>query len=476
MAEGISGTSRVLASKQLRVAGALLVIAAAVTLGNLRELDARNYFFADDWGWFYKANFTGFGEIFHILPNHIYNDRPVGALVIKILYEIFGLDYVVFQNFQFGIHVFNCVLTFFIARRYAHTFGAMLSAILAGLWFSSNEAVFWTGAIFDLLGATFSLLTILLWQKSHDRKSILLIAGLILCYALAVRTKEFAIGLPAILFLMSVMLEKQSLVGALRRLAPILVVFAILAARYVQLYLDSRTLMESPGNAYALQFGAFPGALAYYASQVSYYTTLGLIIPAVIFVSLTAPAAFIGRYRRILTVFLFSFVVLLGPTLLLGNQRFELYLYAPHFMLAIAIGALVPPNGSWLVRAGVAAICLVIVIVPLNSRWRENILIFTDQKTAIYKTQMKEISRHTAKIEPGSQVFISGLDPYFNLFSFRAGDVLRILVDEKDIKVVIEKPKEELLAEFCAASGHRLFFAYENDLITDQTAMAEAGC
>ena len=61
----------------------LFVLTLVITL-NLGSISPNNYFFADDWGWFYRTKFTDFSD-FPIIPTQLYNDRPVGEIVLRLL-------------------------------------------------------------------------------------------------------------------------------------------------------------------------------------------------------------------------------------------------------------------------------------------------------------------------------------------------------------------------------------------------------
>src|SRR6218665_2031112 len=67
---------------------ALIAIAASAWI-----LDPRLFFYADDWSWQLSAAFTPPADYLKLFPTQIYNDRPVGALFIKAVYSLFGLNY-----------------------------------------------------------------------------------------------------------------------------------------------------------------------------------------------------------------------------------------------------------------------------------------------------------------------------------------------------------------------------------------------
>src|SRR5207248_10040837 len=110
--------------------------------------------YADDWQWLWRAQFFPWAQNYSILPAIAYNDRPVGAILITLMYVTCGLDHHCFQVILLLIHAANSILLYAIATRYTARLPALLASLLAATWFSTLIAVGWTAAIFDLFGAT----------------------------------------------------------------------------------------------------------------------------------------------------------------------------------------------------------------------------------------------------------------------------------------------------------------------------------
>src|SRR4030042_5587753 len=75
------------------------------------------FFYADDWGWLYRAEFSPYKVLFSLLPNQIYNDRPVGAVFIKFIYSLFRLNNINFHLVLLAIHICNSILVYLITRK-----------------------------------------------------------------------------------------------------------------------------------------------------------------------------------------------------------------------------------------------------------------------------------------------------------------------------------------------------------------------
>lgn len=444
-------------------------IVLSVVFIALKHIGYNLFFFADDWAWLHRAAFNTFGELFSLMPEQIYNDRPVGAVMIKFMYDMFGLEWRSFQIFQAGIHALNCVLVFLIAKPHMSRTGAALAGILAATWIASNTAVFWTAAMFDLLGATLCLLAVLFRQLAQARNNDWRIDILgIATYFLAIRTKEFAIGLVVVMLLMSVLLGRRKILESLKELLPYLVVTALLAGRYVYLFSATPPLPAGTSNPYALHFLDVLNNLAVYVGHVFYMEVFGFygvvaICVAILFGSILSKA---GGWR-ITAVGFAGFAILLGPTLLLSNHLDPLYLYAPHFFLAIAIGGLV---GRGIPATVIAlAISVIMLVVPPGSGWNKNIINFTLAKGQMARGQFQSFQPLMSGFPSGSTVFISGVEPYFNPFSYGPGYSIKILANDKTLQAVLEKPEDQLVAEFCAKQGPKAFVAFTDAVAVDTT-------
>src|SRR5438105_4264924 len=60
----------------------IAAIVAAAFIYNAWLLDSRNFFYADDWQWLWRAEFLPLAQHFGILPVMVYNDRPIGVMLI----------------------------------------------------------------------------------------------------------------------------------------------------------------------------------------------------------------------------------------------------------------------------------------------------------------------------------------------------------------------------------------------------------
>ena len=457
----------------------IVAILAATFLYNRWLLDARVFFYADDWTWLYYAEFLPWREYLRVFPTEIYNDRPVGAAFIKTLYQIFGLNHFAFQSVLLSLHAINCVLIYTIAARYVGRSGALLTALLGAMWFSALTAVGWPAAIFDLLGATLCFSTLLLRQVAIRSSSSIGydLAGAT-CYLLAVRTKEFALGLVVLLVLMNLIVERKSVRVTLKELLPYGVVFVVYAFRYARLM---ATAPPASGTAYALDFSGSTvlSSLGFQVSTAFYGEFIGVIGVTSVIVGLAAALSTAGAEARRVAAFGFAgFVIMLGPTLLLATNSntayHALYLYTPHFFLALVIGSLF---GRRILPTLVAVAISLTVLVPPN--WvhqRQNVVNFYLAMGEVSRAEFFSAVNLLAPLPKGATVFISGVEPFLNPFANGPGKSLAIAFKDRTLAVVVELLDTELLAKFCEEPGPKRFLRFAGKQGSEATAEMGTRC
>jgi hypothetical protein len=317
----------------------------------------------------------------------------------------------------------------------------------------------------------------LFWQAScaARRKTIYAIAGALL-YFLAVRAKENIITLPLLLLLAGVLLEKKNLKPAVALIVPHLAVMATLGLLYANILRASPTYLGGE-SMYALYFSEAYRNLYLYIKDVFYYQVAGKAGFLSVFAMFAAACVFSRHYRPLLLLCAVGFLLMLGPVLFLKGRAFSWHLYLPHFFLSLAIGALFSLNLFWKATSLLFAICL--IFWPMNSFWYRAGTQVIAETTSLYKEQMASFLAEAGDIEPGSAIFIAGLEEHFSVFAWGPGNPGNaIMVAKKDplLRFVIEKPEPVLLKEFCAAHGPKYFFRADGPLVENTTGEAAALC
>ena len=277
---------------------------------------------------------------------YVNNFRPAGHFFFHLMERAAGLEFPPYVRAVHALHFLNVWLVWLVLRRFE------LPAPAAGagsLFFAFHMALFdayWKPMyVFDLLCATFSLLSILFYQRRRWVPSFLALW-------LAYKSKEPAVMLPAVLAAYEYWFSTEHGKRRWLRLAPF---FA------VSLCFGLQALLHRPadGDTYAMSFSPFS-----VATTLSFYARHVLLVPYAGFALFALP--FFVHDRRV-SLGLFALLALLTPVLLLPGRMFSAYLYLPMTGLALAFAAVaarVPP-------AALAAFFL--LWLPFNYiRLREN--------------------------------------------------------------------------------------------------------
>ncbi len=443
----------------------LVVAVIAALWFNRWILDSAHFFFADDWGWLERAQFGPWRSSIHLLPTAIYNDRPAGELLIRGLYEVFWLRHGAWNQVWWCLHAINVALLVVLARPWLEPYRLTLAAVLSACWFSTLTAVHWVGAVFDLLGATLVLGTLLSYQQAvlgSTRKWWWLGLSVMLHLA-AIRTKEFALGMVVVLALWDVLLlrhddwRKRCL-----RLAPHALLALVLLVCYAQLYRQQAGKLE--GSSYGLSLSA-QGVLegiGWYFAQAFYAFTPGSNETHVgIGLLFAAAVLMVALCSRVGIAALASAAILMAAVLLLGKQRHPLYLYVPHFFIALALCALFPRRR--IVGMALTLAVALLLYWPVHTGFLRDARNFVLIKGSYSKTLYYDYARLVQHGTPASPVTIAVSEAYFDPFSWGSGDALRILHADNTIKVQVTTLQQG--GDPCAAAKGSCFVEQQGHLV-----------
>lgn len=266
------------------------------------------------------------------------NFRPVGHFFYHAMERAAGLNFPPYLAALTLLNLLNIALVFVLARR--ANLGETGSAI-AALWFSMHPAAFdawWKPTyVFDVLCATFCLLSLLAW--SYRRWALSFIA-----FWIAYKAKEPAILLPAVLLAWEMWLGERKW----KRLVPF---FAVSALFGIQAMVsgtrgtDEYTLSFWPDDMWR--------SAVYYASQMFAIPYLGLA---------TLGLGFVFRDRRV-WIGLGAMWLFLLPVLALPRHLYAVYLYLPLVGLSLAVGVIFE---KYIPRPALAAAALFAVWIPVT--------------------------------------------------------------------------------------------------------------
>ena len=165
------------------------------------------------------------GYFYTGLPEASWKDyyRPVTLLTFMFDFRFWGINPLGYNLTNMFLHVLVCGLLFnFLSLILKDVFSAFLAALLFAVHPLATEAVTYLASRGDLLGAGFVLLSLLLYL--HSRRFVSL-----LCFGLALFSKESAILTPVYLFFLDAAVLKNPARRLWRNLAP----FVGVAAAYL---------------------------------------------------------------------------------------------------------------------------------------------------------------------------------------------------------------------------------------------------
>jgi len=250
------------------------------------------------------------------------NFRPVGAFYYHALETSFGLDFPKYVVVLHGLHLLNIWLVWLLARKLGiGPLGAAAGAFFFGFHAVLIDAWWKPMYVFDILCATFSLLTILLY--ACDRWILSLIS-----FWLAYKSKELAVMLPAVLACYELWFGQRRW----KRLIPFFAVSLLFGIQAVMLPVHR-------GTRYELQLGV--GALA---TTIRFYSSQLFLLPYAGLLLFVLP--FFIRDRR-LWFGLAAMFMLAIPLLLLPGRLYAVYWYVPLMGAAVLLASLADGHYRW---------------------------------------------------------------------------------------------------------------------------------
>lgn len=151
--------------------------------------------------------------------------RPLAFVSHALDWSIWGQRAMGFHLTNVALHAIASLLVAVLGRRLYGRRVALVAGLLFALHPASHEAVYWIAARFDLLATCFMLAS-LLWLLRDGVASYWI--GVV-CFALALLSKESALSLPVIAAAADVIVKKRDWETTARRLVPLLLVVAAYA-------------------------------------------------------------------------------------------------------------------------------------------------------------------------------------------------------------------------------------------------------
>jgi hypothetical protein len=358
-------------------AGVALFVAAVALFVVLNHAAYKGYFQDDDLdtlSWAGPLPVRVFLETLVTPRLHPHNFRPVGALYYHVLGNSFGLDFPKYLVPLNVFHLLNIWLFWLLARKLGLS---PLAASAGAFFFGFHAALFdawWKPMyVFDVLCATFSLLSLLLY--AYGRWILSLIA-----FWLAYKSKELAVMLPAVLACYELWFGQKRW----KRLLPFFAVSLLFG-------LQALIIRPHPGTHYELRFGwaAQAAAADFYASSLFFLPYAGLAL---------IPLPFLIRDRRLWFGFA-AMCLLIFPLLALPAHLFAVYWYVPLIGAAIMLASLADS------RYRVIVALLLVLWIPWDFLQFRELRRLNERREQQNRAYVTEVEKY-ARVHPDQRVFL----------------------------------------------------------------------
>ena len=256
------------------------------------------------------------------------NFRPVGHFYFKLMGSGFGLDFAPYITPIFALHFVNALLLYLLMRKLTiKPWCALAATAFFTLSATAFDAYWKPMYVFDLLCATFSLASILLY--AHRRWVLSFIA-----FWLAYKSKELAVMLPAVLAIYEYLFGERRF--------KILIPFFLVSLSFG---LQGLILNPNKDNDYTFRFTprALGATVPFYANRFLLFPFSGLLLFALAFL----------RDRRIIFG-LAAMSLVMVPLIFLPGRLYEAYAYLPLACASIALAGFAArfnPLYAWLALA-----------------------------------------------------------------------------------------------------------------------------
>lgn len=461
----------------------LFLIICASVVSNAWVLNENNFFVFDDYAWLYQANFSSFADMINVFPQMVYNDRPVGAAFIKLLFLTFGFNYQYHHAALLGLHLINGLLVYYIVRsavRMITEKGAyilytpLLSAIIFSVWPKSTMSIQWDAAIFDLLGLSLSLGVFSVYfrmiHSENKRYKIFDIIVMILLFYAALRTKEMFITLPFILILFEarVNFKKRLSLSIISIPVKIMSMIAIVYFGLITILRKGSDVVIDPSSPYYQDFGLqtlFEGLIKYIflyfnltGSEFAFekFKLVGVILTCLYLLGFIVSFIFALRKKTWIFIVFIMFFMSLAPVLPLKNFQHNLYLYFPSVFVSVLFGIVLVylisnVKSKWVVPSVASVILMLVLSTLLNPYVKSN----RDYWMSVGKDNRNSFEdiKHIEKPIVGSQIYIENATNGHHIFIYGPGFVNNLIFNDPSlisnfIKDENEKIKPYVLLQY----------------------------
>lgn len=429
----------------------------------------KNGFVFDDWAYLFKFKFNSITHFINFLPESTYNDRPVGELFLKILFNFFYDKYQLFHLFLLALHILNSILIYQIflivikklfPKSKAANIIALTTSLIFSSWPKSLMAIQWNSAIFDLLGTTLSLIMIItyLWQPKKLIIKLFRFITIISLFFLSLRTKEMFIVIPVIILIYELLKNRGVIRQNIKKILNITIIAQlIIASIYTVLLLylkNNNQIVNSTDSPYFMTLNPltilenlFRYLFLYfnYGSVEFSFTDYNQKSLLLVFAAMTITITFVlvnkTKLKLILPIVLL-FPVSLFTVLPLKNLQHSLYLYFPSALLALYLSLLIYSISKQIFknyqRSKYFSILLVVLLI---------IIVNTSRSIELYRNFWFSVSENNRKTyfdiqritqpPPNSTIYVNNVNDPINSFIQGHGAVFWFTYSDPSLKMVL---------------------------------------
>ena len=156
--------------------------------------------------------------------------RPLSNITYGLDFKIWGLDARGFRTTNVILHLLTCAMLFLVLSKQSGAgWSAVISSLIFGLHPVNTESVSFISARNNILASLFSLASLYFYANGDSKKSVPKRLLSVLCFAIALFSKEFAAVMLPIYFVYDrfVSKERLGLVRQAAKFAPYIAVFVI---------------------------------------------------------------------------------------------------------------------------------------------------------------------------------------------------------------------------------------------------------
>lgn len=478
-------TVKTLTSYQRNAARFILILLSAISV--FWMLSSKNGFCYDDTSWMERVSFATYEELFSFLPQSAYLDRPIGAMFLKLLYDLFGLDSGQHHAVLVLLHMSNVLLIFSLFQRVFVNggrsedqafLGALVTAGFLGIWTRVHMAVQWDAAIFDLLGTFWSLCACWFYLqyrrcKAYRGQNFLLA---LFFFFLAARTKEMFLTLP-VLWLLYELWEMQLDSKWHRPTTVTLIGTAVcLGLLCMLLYHKSQTgsvLINDPTNPYYQSFSLLDmlktclkyGSLCFdmetstWVYSFSYSGALGVGV-ALLGLGIAVVLALRKNFGLLLCYCAIG--VSISTVLPMVNQIHMLYLYFPSIFVGAVIACGVMALSNVKRMYFVAIVLLFGFLLSVQSPANINIKHYWYSIAEMERTVWEDIQKIPAP-PARTVIYVRNMDELdYTPFFYSNGGVCRLLYQDPTLSIQLVGPGQLVIPE-----GQYMIWEYQGSHVRE---------